>query len=165
MRIWLLIFSFLFIQNAFSQKYLQIEKYGSYKLIKFFPGSTLKFTFLEDPDEVWHTRAILDVDADKQELVFHDRMVNLTEIGKIEINKRNFKKIGKTLVQFSLSWWFYMGVDNLVFNNKSKPIHYKVGGGSALLGGLFWLVRKEKVYDMGRKWRVRIINTDMLFRN
>ena len=55
--------------TAYSQKFLQIEKYGSPKTTKFYPGDDLVFQL---GDDTWITRTILDVNADRGTILIED---------------------------------------------------------------------------------------------
>ena len=51
------------------QKCLQLEKMGSLKTVRFYPGEEITFKIVND-DKGWYTRMITDIDVDRGYLFF-----------------------------------------------------------------------------------------------
>ncbi|HQU52724.1 MAG: hypothetical protein H6561_14775 [Lewinellaceae bacterium] len=152
--------------TAYSQKFLQIEKYGSPKTTKFYPGDDLVFQL---GDDTWITRTILDVNADRGTILIEDvssgvpMHLDVQEITNVKLGSKGkiWRIVGKTLMaggaNIAISSLF-LARSNIIPPIKDYPQPYIYGAGNFLLGlGIDQLLGKP-VYKMGRRYHLRVLD-------
>ena len=92
---WMILFLLLSLNTkSFGQKFLQIEKYGKTKVIKFYVGDELTYQIKGDK-KTWYEGTINDLIVDENLIVFENRVVKMKDITAI----RTFKhaKLSRSL--------------------------------------------------------------------
>jgi hypothetical protein len=159
MRVLMLLIFCLVTDGIVAQKFLQLEKSGSLKRTRFYPGETLKFSFRSDP-KIFYTREIIGLNVGQQEIFFPDVIVPIDSIYAVQLIGSNSwaKRWSRTLLVFSASWAVYNVADVLYSDRRPQAFHYVVGGASFALS---WILRwfiKERRKKIGKKNRLRILD-------
>lgn len=152
----------LFTTQAFAQKCLQMEKYGSTKRDRIYIGETITFTLFND-DTGWKTRMITDFDVENGFVVFGQQRVHIDSIASIQLDKRNGMKFlgtvfmagGANTILFSIGYPLAIG---------ASPEWVGVGWGAGFLG-LGYLLRKldrPKKFKIGKRKRLRLLDLTMI---
>ncbi|MCB0602506.1 MAG: hypothetical protein KDC28_14810 [Saprospiraceae bacterium] len=169
MRSWLILTALMLNLAAYSQKFMQIEKYGSPRTIKFYPGDDLVFRLGTD---TWITRTILDVNADRGTILIEDvssgvpMHLDVQEITEIKLGSKGkiWRIVGKTLMaggaNIAISSLF-LARSNIIPPIKDYPQPYIYGAGNLLLGlGIDQLLGKP-VYKMGKRCHLRVLDVSI----
>jgi len=140
--------------NSYSQKFLQIEKYGKTKVTKFYIGDELTYQIKGDK-KTWYKGTITDLIIDENLIVFENRAVKMKDITAI----RTFIHAG---LSRSLSFQLYAFVGGFgLFSLLATAVGWWqistftiIVVGSAFLAGLLLRhIFKWKTYKLGkRKW-------------
>lgn len=141
-----------------AQKFLQLEKRGSLKTFRYYPGDEIAFEL----DEQWYQRYIQGLDVD-QGLIY-------VEDGVVEVEKiTHFKRLdaGQQAVTFSnmlwtfgAGWLLFSVVDGIAGNDfKTNAVTVPLGAG--LAGGGIRLFGKARRHRIGEKWRLRMLDLTM----
>ena len=147
----------IFSNNTFSQKVLQIEKYGKAKTKKIYLGEQLTFQLKGSKD--WYSEILVDLKTEEQILIFTNRYVKVDDI----IALKSFKNAGMaknlqySLYSFAVSWAFYsLGAtlfgEDLTIDAAVVP---------AISIGLGWSIRKlfsSRKIRIGKRKRLRALD-------
>lgn len=157
---YLILFSFLFLNTSIitAQKFLQIEKAGSFKVERFYIGDEITFQ-IQDEKKLWRSEVIKDLILDEDILVFNKGMIKMKDIYKIRTfdGEAGAKKVAYSLYSFGAGWVLFSLVD-VVFGG-TLTWGVAIVSGTAFATG--WLVRKifsTRTYKMGNKRRLRILD-------
>ncbi|MFK7809722.1 MAG: hypothetical protein AB8F74_18090 [Saprospiraceae bacterium] len=163
---YLLLFSFLLSCgfSATAQKFIQMEKYGSAKVKKYYIGDELTYKLKEFPD-TWTTSVIEDIVMEENLVIFSNRTVNLKEL----ISIRSFEParwsapIAKNLYRFGLSW----GVLSLLAPLAGTPLTWAaaiVPAVAFVTGFLLKKIFRHRTYKLGKKRWLRMLNMNQELR-
>lgn len=159
MRLLGLILFLGFSNILFGQKFLQIEKYGSAKVKKYYIGDNLNYQLKGDKN--WYIGTIQDLIIDENIILLENRYVNMEDIKTIRKSRRWSKSVGNQLYLFAGSWLVFSGLGTLV----GWEIRWDtvIIPASALASG--WLIKrifKYKKYKIGKKRRLRMLDISMI---
>ena len=143
----------------FGQKFLQIEKYGSLKIEKYYIGDDLSYQL--SGDKTWYAGTIQDLIVDENIILFADRYIKLGDIRTIRKYRRWSQSIGNQLFIFAGSWLFFSAAGTLV--GWELRWDTAIIAGSAMATG--WLIKKifkYKKYKIGKKRRLRMLDITMI---
>jgi len=147
-----------------AQKVLQLEKRGSAKTTKFVAGNEIVYQM--QGDDIWYTATIEEIRADAGFIMLNDRLVSVEKIAAIKSfkNRRWSRSYSNKLYTFAGGWVFFGAADRLIFNQSPDragiPL-IAIPAVSALVIG--YTIRKifdHKVYKMGAKYRLRLLDLD-----
>ncbi len=148
-----------FVSNHLNaQKILQIEKVGSHKHIRFYPGNEV--TFKLKNAKGWFTRRIEDMDAEQNLVLFEEQgFVNINDIVAIQKTgaKRKWKAIGNSLYVFGLNWGFWSLAGTLI-GDELTWLAAIVPASAFALGSVIKWLGKGKVWKMGKRRRLRVLD-------
>jgi hypothetical protein len=146
-----------------AQKFIQMEKYGSAKVKKYYIGDELTYKLREYPND-WTTGVIEDIILAENLVVFTNRAVKLGEITDI----RSFKPVrwsvplAKNLYRFGVSW----GVFSLLGPLVDTPITWAaaiVPASAFVTGFLIKRIFKQRTYRLGKRRWLRMLDMDQRF--
>ncbi|MEZ4895439.1 MAG: hypothetical protein R2806_01295 [Saprospiraceae bacterium] len=152
--------------SASGQKFVQIEKYGSPRTIKFYPGDNLEFKLDND---VWIQRTILDVNADRGTILIEDvnsgipMHLDVQEITEIKLSSKGkiWRIVGKTLMaggaNIAISSLF-LARSKVIPPVRDYPEPYLYGAGNVLLGFGIDRLLGRPVYKFGRRYHLRTLD-------
>ncbi|HEB62321.1 MAG TPA: hypothetical protein ENI82_04130 [Bacteroidetes bacterium] len=157
---YLILFSFLFLNTSFitAQKFLQIEKVGSFKVEKFYIGDEITFQSMDEKN-LWRTEVIKDLILDEDILVFNKGMLKMKDIYKIRTfhGASGAKKIAYSLYSFGAGWVLFSLVDAVFGGTLTWGV--AIVSGTAFATG--WLIKKifsTRTYKIGNRRRLRILD-------
>ncbi len=141
-----------------AQLFLQIEKAGSLKTIKYQIGDQVTFK-LKGAEQNYRTEYIENIIPEENIIVFSNGMANLDDITAIRSfhPSRWSKPVGASLMSFGLGWGFFSLVGAVVGTPMTISTAVVVGTGF----GLGWLIQKifvHKTYRIKNKRRLRILD-------
>ncbi|MBL7794556.1 MAG: hypothetical protein JNK77_19640 [Saprospiraceae bacterium] len=142
-----------------AQKVLQIERYGRAKTTKIHLGEEL--TYRLKGDNVWHTRAMEDLNIEEGLIVMPDRYVKIADIEALRYSRGWPRAVGRQLFWLGAGWSLYGLIGNLA--DGDPDTNYRLGD-AAVTGtawGLSWLVPrvfKYKKIKMGERRRLRAVD-------
>jgi len=157
MRYFILFIFCFFCNNAFSQKVLQIEKYGKAKTKKIYLGERITFQLKGSRD--WYSEILVDLKVEEQMLIFTNRYVKVEEITTLKTfkNARTVKSLQYGLYSFAASWAFY-SLGATLFGEPLTLDAATVPASSLILG---WTIRKlfnSKKIRIGKRRRLRALD-------
>jgi len=157
MKYIVLILVLFFSNNIFSQKVLQIEKYGKAKTQKIYLGEQLTFQLRGSKD--WYSEILVDLKPKEQILVFTNRYVKVGDIVAIKTYKsaRAAKNLQYSLYSFAASWAFY-SLGATLFGESLTTDAAVVPATSLALG---WTIRKlfsSKKIRIGKRKKLRALD-------
>ncbi len=142
-----------------AQTFLQLEKSGSHKTVRFYEGDLLLFQIAEEED--WYEETIEKIYIQDGIVHFTNRIVAIDNIVAIrDFDRfRFFKGLGTKLLIFSGS---YLGLSALAtLADWPLTIDTAIISGSALtLGLLFKWIFKKKTWRIKGKRRLRALSLD-----
>lgn len=152
----LFLFSAVFCTSA--QKFIQMEKYGSAKVKKYYVGEEITYKIKEFPND-WTTSIIEDIVMEENLVVFNNRTIRLDEITTIRSFKpANWSKpIAKNLYRFGLSW----GVFSLLGPLAGFPITWAaliVPATAYTTGFLIKNLFRHRTYKLGKRRWLRMLD-------
>lgn len=159
MRLTGLLFLLFFSIGLPAQKFMQIEKYGSLKVKKYYIGDNL--TYQLKGDKTWYAGRIQDLLVDDELIVFANRFIKMDDIRNIRTRREWTQKVGTQLYWFSASWLFFSGTAALV-NIWTLRWDTAIIAGSAIIVG--WVLKKffkYKKYKIGKRRRLRMLDLNM----
>jgi len=159
MRLLGLILFLGFSNILFGQKFLQIEKYGSAKVKKYYIGENLSYQLKED--KTWYSGTIQDLIIDDNIILLENKYIRMEDIRTIRQGRRWSQQIGKQLYYFAGSWLVFSGLGTLVgWELRADTV---IIPASAVVSG--WLIRKifkYKKYKLGKRRRLRMLDISMI---
>ena len=157
MKYLILTLCLFFSNNTFSQKVLQIEKYGKAKTKKIYLGEQITFQLKGSKD--WHSEILVDLKTEEQILIFTNRYVKVEDIVTLKTfkNARMAKNLQYSLYSFAASWAFY-SLGATLFGESLTEAAAIVPSSSIILG---WSIRKlfsSKKTRIGKRKRLRALD-------
>lgn len=143
----------------FSQKVLQLERFGSPKVKKFYIGEDLNYQLIGD--KTWYTGTIQNLIVEENIILFENRYVKLDDIRTLRKRLHWSKTIGNQLYVFAGSWLVFSAAGTLV--GWELRWDTAIISGSALVSG--WLIKnifKYKKYKLGKKRRLRLLDLTLV---
>lgn len=156
---YLLLFLLLILSSSLlAQKFLQLEKRGSLKTFRYYPGDEIAFEL----DEQWYQRYIQDLDVEEGLIYVVDGVVKVKDIAR-------FKRLdsGQAAVTFSnMLWtfgagWFLFSIVDGIASGEFKTNAVTVPLASGVAGGGIRLFGKARKHKIGQKWRLRMMDLTM----
>ncbi len=145
-------------QNVNAQKILQIEKVGSHKLVRFYPGNEVTFKLKNAPG--WFTRRINDIDAEQDLILFEkEGFVNINDISHIQKTaaKAKWRGMANSLYVFGLNWGFW-SLGGTLLGDELTWLAAIVPATACVLGSTIKWLAKGKVWKMGKRRRLRVLD-------
>ncbi|MEM9886121.1 MAG: hypothetical protein AAF849_09530 [Bacteroidota bacterium] len=164
MRMHLLLLCCLLPFFLSAQRVLQLEKRSSAKTKKLFEGDELVYQV--EGDDIWYEAVIEEIRADVGYLVLADRLVSIEKISAIKSFKDQkwSRSLSKQLYTFAGGWVVFGIADYFIFNQSLYRITPRLIAIPAVAAlALGYTIRKifdHKVYKMGRKFRLRLLDLD-----
>jgi len=142
-----------------AQVYLQMEKRGSARTVKYQPGEVL--TWRMAGDRTWYQSELVRLIPEDSIVVFADRYVKLHQITAIRsfAGSRWSKPISRQLYLFGLSWSGYALIASLL--DETDP--YDRGDLGVTLtsfatGFVLHQVFRSRTFHLGKRRRLRIVD-------
>ena len=150
----------LFLTNLlYAQKVLQMEKYGSAKVKKFYIGEELNYRIAGD--KTWYKGTIQDLKVDENIILFEDRYVNLKDITMLRKYRYWTKGLFRQSLAFAGGWLFFSLAGTLVgWELTLSTIVVPVAAVAAT-----WITHKlfhKKNYRMGKRRWLRMLDLTMV---
>ena len=150
---------------CFGQKFLALERYGKAKNIKIPIGTVI--TYQLKGAQGWYTAEIVDLNFKDTLVIFPKISIPLKEISALRYDKNWAKTVGTSLRLFGISWSGIALVGTLT--DKNPTTHYEwsdavVSGSAFLTGFLLPKIFKHKIVELGKRKRLRIMDTRPLDR-
>lgn len=161
MRLFGLIFFLACTHFLFGQKFLQMEKYGSLKVKKYYIGDDI--TYQVAGDKTWYTETIQDLIIDENILLLANRYVKITDIAKIKSFKsaKWSKRFGNQLYVFAGAWVFLSAAGSLTPEWELRWDTAIIAGSAIVTGFLIQQIFKSKKYKIGKKRKLRMLDITM----
>jgi hypothetical protein len=162
MRLMILLFFTFTAWNSFGQKFLQIEKYGKTKVLKFYVGDKLTYQIKGDK-KTWYKGTINDLLVDDNIIVFENRAVKMKDITVI----RTFKNAGLSrslsfqLYAFAAGFGAFSVVATLIGWWQLSALTAIVVGSAFVAGLLVRHIFKWKTHKMGKRNWLRMLDLTM----
>lgn len=141
------------------QKVLQLERFGSAKVKKYYIGEDLNYQLVGD--KTWYQGTIQDLIVDEGIILFEDRYIKVEDIKTLRKRQRWSKNIGNQLYIFGASW--------LVFSAAGTIVGWELRWDTAIISGSAiatgWLIKnifKYKKYKLGKKRRLRLLDLTLI---
>ncbi len=158
----LLFFCFLGCHSSlFSQKVLQIERYGKAKTEKIFIGEPLTFQIKELGEPVWYTAVVEDLFVEDSVLLLGPRYIHLKNIEALKYERGWPTLANRTLLTFGLSWSGFAFIGTLTDNDSSTNYRWSdaaVTGTSILLAIALPKLFGTRKVKLGKRKRLRMLN-------
>lgn len=157
----ILIFTcFLFLSNfLFAQKVLQLEKYGSAKVKKFYIGDEL--TYRIAGDKTWYQGTIQDLKIEENIILFEDRFVYLKDITKLRKYRHWTKGLFRQSLAFAGGWLFFSLAGTLVGWELTLST-IVVPGATVAVTWITYKLFYKKNYKLGKRRWLRMLDLTMV---
>ena len=156
-----LLFFLLFLSIAGgieAQRFMQIERYGSPKTQRIYPGTVINYRYQGS----WYEGEIKDFRFDLGQLVLHNRYLPVAEIEALRYPRPGVKAFGRRLLSVGAIW---TGGHLLAEATDGRPgvrlTPFQIGAGAAtLLPGAYMtgFAGKYKIIEMGKRRRLRLMD-------
>lgn len=157
---WIILLLFMSLSwNGYGQKFLQIEKYGKTKVVKFYIGDELTYQINGDK-KTWYHGTINDLLVDENMIVFENKVVNMKDISAIRTfkNARLSRTLSIQLYAFGLAFGGMSAIAALVGWWEITAFTVVVVGSALVLGLLIRHIFKWKTYKMGKRNWLRMLD-------
>jgi hypothetical protein len=145
--------------GAFAQKYLQLEITNSLKTKKYSPGEVLIYKTTEFPDE-WQKAKITGIDYKTNIVSLDGKLEFITDITHVKVINPIPFYLSRMLYTFAGVSAIYGGIGDVV-TGQLMPQTIIYPAGSLLLGLFFDKLVTTKVYPMGKRANLRILDLSM----
>ena len=140
------------------QKLLQLERGGSLKTIRYYIGDEITFQLWND-DVGWYNRVILDIDVDRNLIVFENHALPIDSISMIQLDRSKAWQVFGTALQYG---GVGMAASSLAWSAvESRPVDWTGIGTSlacsAVGTGMKYAMRKKK-FKIGKRKRLRLLD-------
>ena len=159
MRLSFLLFLFLFIgiASTAAQRFLQMERSGTYKVKRYYAGESV--TFRIAGDRTWYTEDIVEILVEESLIVFTNRAIRIEDISHLRrFNMRRWSKpIGRQLYNFGLGWLVFSLGGTLL----GTPLTMAVVWIPLTAGATGFLIQKifrHRTFKMGNNRRLRVMD-------
>lgn len=156
----LIVFPLMLTLPATAQRVLLLEKANASNAKRITVGEELKFRMLGD--DFWQQGVIREMRPDLNALVINDRYVPLEDIETLHLGSTFAAAAGIALMTFSVSW---TGIGLVGYNTDKDPTtnftrsDVTIAVTSAATGFLLWKLFGQKKVRLGKKHRLRMIDT------
>ncbi len=141
-----------------AQKFLQMERVGSFKVKRYYPGEQV--TFKIQGDDSWYTEDILDVLIEDEIVLFTYRAIrieNITHLRSFQ-RKRWSKPIGQQLYNFGAGWLLFSLGAAIIREPPLSQSSFTVPLTAGALGFLIQKIFRQQTYKMGKNRRLRLLD-------
>ncbi len=141
-----------------AQKFLQLEKYGSFKTERFYIGEDITFQLRND-DKGWLTRTITDIDVEGGHLIFFNHPLHIDSIAAIRLPRSNGMQIVGGALQVGGANAMLFSIAYPIFQD--QPVNWAGVGYGALgiaIGTALRKLFKTKKFVPGKKKRLRLLD-------
>lgn len=159
MRILGLLFFLAFSNVLSAQKILQLERFGSAKVKKFYIGDEL--TYRVKGDKTWYTGTIQNLIIEENIILFENRFIKLENITILRERQGWSQKLGNQLYFFALSWLGFSSAGTLV-GWEFRWDTVIIAGSAVATGWLIKKIFKYKKYKIGKKRRLRLLDLTLI---
>ncbi len=163
-KTWLVLGYFFIISTISGQVFFQYEQANSIKVRKYPIGAWVSYQTDRYPG-VWQEGEIIDINVDRQSLVFFDRVSYLSEMTHVRYDRPWAIASGTGLFVFGVGWLGYGGVIEGLRSANIIETNYVFGWDTAIIGGTAlvtgYVTRRAfgtAVKKLNDKKRVRIID-------
>jgi hypothetical protein len=149
--------------TLFAQKLLRLETVRNFKKITYYIGSPITFR-LEDEggkNKIWFTERIVDLDLERQLVIFETWQVNIADIMYVRQGNvnRTVKTSAKILQTFGASALFFGLAGKLAPRCDNCKEAIVVGVACLATGSLVdWLVSGRRIFKIGKKNKLRLLD-------
>ena len=157
----LIILCSLSYSSIFSQKVLQIEKFGKAKTAKIFIGEPVTFQLKELEEPVWYTAVLEDLWVEDSILLLGPRYIHLNKIQALKYERGWPTVANRSLLTFGLSWSGLAFVGTITDNNPDTNYRWSdaaVTGTSILMALALPKLFGTKIVKIGKRKRLRMLN-------
>ena len=159
MRHWTLLL-FLLIAgwlSASAQRYLQMERRGSYKVKRYSPGDEVTFRLRGAP--TWYSEEIREILIDDNLILFANRAVPVEDISHFRRfgGRRWSIPVWRQLYIFGVVWFVFSLGDALI-GGTLDAFDFIVPGAAGALGFLIQKIFRRRTYKMSDKRRLRLLD-------
>jgi len=152
-----LLLFFFFASTLSAQKFLQLEKAGSFKVKRYHPGEEV--TFKIKGDDYWYTEDILDVLIEDQIVLFTYRAIPIGDITHIRSFKQKkwSKPVGQQLYNFGAAWLLF-SLGATIGGTPLSESSFTVPLAAGTLGFLVQKIFRHQTYKIGKRRRLRLLD-------
>lgn len=156
---WLCLTCIALPDNVSAQKFLQLERSGSLKTIRFGVGDELIFK-LKGDDHGWYSRFIQDIDPDrnaiifsKESLIYPDSIdaIRLPDSKLLQITGYALQAGGANMILFSAYYSIFQ-------DRKLDGVTILSGAGNIIVGQLLRTVLARRKFKPGKRKRLRLLD-------
>lgn len=148
-----------------AQRVLVLEKRNSPHTTKYTTGEVISVK-LQD-SKTWFSGTIYDFNFEEEAIVFDTRIIYLQDIKYIRRGKGGYgnnlmRGFALSMMSFGASWAIFSAGDALVTERSFTEVDAAISGGSIITGYLLAKFFTSRKYKIGKKWRFRMLNLDVL---
>ncbi len=147
-----------FSNMLFGQKFLQIEKRGSLKVVKYYIGDDINYRL--KGDKTWYTGTIQDLIIDENIILFANRYIRMDDVQTLRKRKKWSGSVGRQLYYFAGSWLFFSAAGTLV-GWELRWDTVIIPATAVVVGWLIKKIFKYKKYKIGKKHRLRMLDLNL----
>jgi len=156
--LFIVLFSLVGAEAVEAQRFMQIERRGSPKTVRIYPGTVISYRYQGS----WYEGEIQDFRFDLNQIVMHNRYLPVVEIEALRYPKHGVKALGMNMLGVGTLW---TGGHLLAEVFDEEPgvelTPFQIGAGVAtLLPGAYltFFAPKYKVIEMGKRRRLRLMD-------
>jgi hypothetical protein len=143
------------------QRYLQLERSGTLKTIRYSDGDILTFRLRND-DKGWYQRTIISLDVGSGRIVFADVVMPLDSIEAIRLERRaaGAQIVGTALQAGGINLLLFTGYDAIFRDRNVDWVAMTSGIANIAAGTLIKRVFRHAVFRISDRKRLRLIDLD-----
>lgn len=140
-----------------AQKVLQLERANHARTVKIPISASLTF-MLNEPDAVWETAEITDLDVEGQRVKLGLLWYKISDIQALKRQKNGgVRGVGAMLGVFGISWVGYSAIGRFLYNDRDVSWNTAAIIAGTTLPAAWWMTRPRKL-NMGEVHRLRVLD-------
>jgi len=145
--------------TSIAQVYVQLEKAGTFKTIRYAPGDILTFKLYHD-DSGWHDRMIQSIDVPRNRIVFPDVVVPVDSIEMIRMDRKSSAAqiIGGALQVGGINLMLFVAYDAVFRDMPLDGTALAAGALNIVVGTVIRRIFRKKTFRVGPYRRIRLLD-------
>lgn len=145
--------------NTNAQIYLQLEKAGTLKTIRYAEGDMLTFR-LKNDDKGWYERTIVSIDVPGKRLIFPDVVMSVDSIDAIRLDRKAVvaQVLGGALQIGGINQILFTGYYALFQDRKLDWGSMGFGALNIIVGTVLKRLFRHPVFNVSQRKRLRLID-------
>jgi hypothetical protein len=149
----------LLSREGTAQVFLQLEKSGTLKTIRYYEGDVLTFRLRND-DKGWHERTIVSLDTEGRRIIFPGVAVHIDSMEAIRLDRKAVAAqiVGSALQIGGINLMLFEGYEAIFTSNDVDWVAFASGALNIGVGTLVKKIFRRAVFRVSPRKRLRVLD-------